>query len=84
MAWLLRTIQALGQRAAVLKSGYALRTGVGVSIFALAHAVLQHESDRQGGNPTLQQWGQGCLWGAITVITGNFDPVKVCSQSRQV
>ena len=58
------------RRLAFLRSGYALRSAVGVGIFAICHASLQHESARQGGNSRLVQWGQGCLWGAITVLTG--------------
>ena len=70
--WLSQLYPGLRQRSAFLKSGYALRTGVGVGLFAVCHAIFQHESDRRGGNSTLLQWGQGCLWGAITVLTGTF------------
>lgn len=68
--WLLDLYPDIRQKSAFLKSGYALRSGVGVGLFAVCHAIFQHESDRQGGNSTLLQWSQGCLWGAITVLTG--------------
>ena len=70
--WLLHLYPDLRQKSAFLKSGYALRSGVGVGLFAICHAVFQHESDRRGGNITLLQWSQGCLWGAITVLTGTL------------
>ncbi|CAL5220426.1 g2439 [Coccomyxa viridis] len=70
--WLLHPYPDLRCKSAFLKSGYALRSCVGVGLFAICHAIFQHESDGRGGNFTLLQWSQGCLWGAITVITVNF------------
>ena len=67
---LARLLPCIKRQSAFLKSGYALRSAVGVGLFAICHALLQHESARQGGNSRLLQWGQGCLWGAITVLTG--------------
>ena len=67
---LARLLILVKQQSAFLKSGYALRSAVGVGIFAICHASLQSESARQGGNSRLLQWSQGCLWGAITVLTG--------------
>ena len=68
--WLRPLYPHLRQKSAFLKSGYALRSGVGVGLFAICHAIFQHESDRRGGNSTLLQWSQGCQWGAITILTG--------------
>ena len=67
---LARLLPCIKRQSAFLKSGYALRSAVGVGVFAICHTLLQHESARQGANSRLLQWGQGCLWGAITVLTG--------------
>ena len=79
--WLLYLYPGVRKRSAFLKSGYALRSGVGVGLFAVCRAIFQHESDRLGGNSTLLQWSQGCLWGAITVLTGmlNFGCISASS-----
>ena len=60
---LARLFLFMKEQSAFLKSGYALRSAVGVGVFAICHALFQHESARQGGNSRLIQWGPGLSMG---------------------
>ncbi|BDA45831.1 hypothetical protein COCOBI_07-6180 [Coccomyxa sp. Obi] len=59
------------KEAEALKWKDALRVGIGVVIFAIASVIFDYQDRLENGRRDLHQWSQGCLWGAITMITVN-------------